>query len=501
MNKSNSWNSERPIRSIDAPTIMVVINRAWHEGDDDAAVFEATRGNWRIGQVSRARAIYVLGIAGGIVRGAYRVDSWHPSTLPDEEKRWGFNGVPAVELGVVGTSVKRLAPPRGASNPVRLFLDGVPEAASVDVSELAAQLNAEPLARIMFGQRELFHSNLLAWFFDALPDIADRVFQPLAVPGDAEGRSVDRERQNIDLVFCWPGYAPLVIENKVFSLPDLGQLDRYMEKVAQWKGAAPELCVLSMIAPEVEFRDVMGERVPFTRNGWRHLSYDGVADRLDEALEGAGDAYEVETMRRYSRVVRLVSALIDSTVVQGPESDEPVWLGHNELAPIASSQTRSALHKMRAFRLAALLNESLPTGADASDAGVSHGKPLVTWNAWIDREGHRICAGWQLQDGQFRRFLITPHILGTSFEKKAERIAFARRHPELFSFETLDVVLGKPGAQVGPARTDSGFGSFGSDFIYKYVKADTLTVSQLIRASAFVVQDILGQTDHESPRS
>ncbi|TFB54416.1 PD-(D/E)XK nuclease family protein [Cryobacterium tagatosivorans] len=487
--ESGSWVGDVPIPSIDAPTIMVVINRAWREGDDDAAVYEATRGNWRIAKGSRERAQYVLGVAGGIVRGAYRVESWFPSQRLGEEKRWGFNGVPARDLEVVGTSVKRIAPSRGAANPVRLFLDGVPAAVSADVAKIAADLNAEPLARIMFGQRELFHTNLLAWFFEALPDIADRVFQPLALPGDGEGRSVDRERQNLDLVFNWPGFAPLVIENKVFSLPALEQLDRYAEKVVKWKGSAPELCILSMIAPETELREIEGKPVSFTPNGWRHLSYDSLADRLDEALEGATRSYEVETMRRYSSIVRLLSALIESTSVQGPESDEHVWLDEDELAPIASSQTRTALKKMRAFRLAALVGSNLQF-ADAAEADVSHGKPLVTWETGIEREGHQIRVGWQLQDGQFRRFAITPHIFGTSLEKKAERFAFARRHPDLFSFDGLDAVLGDPGAPTGPFKTESGFGSFGSDFVYKYVRADTLTVSQLVRASAWVVADI-----------
>ena len=496
--ESSAWGGDVPIPSIDAPTVMVIINRLWREGDDDTAVYDATRGNWRIGKDSRGRARYVLGVAGGIVRGAYRVESWFPSQRPEEEKRWGFEGVPANELRVVGTSVKRLAQPRGAANPVRLFLDGVPAAASVDIAEIAADLNVEPLARIMFGQRELFHTNLLAWFFEALPEIADQVFQPLALPGDAAGRSVDRERQNLDLVFRWPGFAPLVIENKVFSLPELEQLDRYAEMVVKWKGSAAELCILSMIAPDTELREIAGKTVSFTSNGWRHLSYDSLADRLDEALEGAAESYEVETMRRYSRIVRLVSALIDSTAVQGPESDEPVWLDEDQLTAIASSQTRIALHKMRAFRLAALIDKSLPIDAGAADADVSHGKPLVTWDRWIEREGHQLRVGWQLQDGQFRRFTITPHIFGTSIEKKAERFAFARRNPDLFAFDALDAVLGNPGASTGPFKTESGFGSFGSDFVYKYVRADRLTVSQLLRAHAWIVAEVAVR---ESPQT
>ncbi|MBG6057780.1 hypothetical protein RCH16_000698 [Cryobacterium sp. MP_M5] len=183
-----------------------------------------------------------------------------------------------------------------------------------------------------------------------------------------------------------------------------------------------------------------------------------------------------------------LSALIDSTAIQGPESDESVWVDEEEFAPLASSQTRIALHKIRAFRLATLVRNAFPISAATVDADVSHGKPLVTWDSWTERDGHQIRAGWQLQDGQFRRFVITPHIFGTSFEKKAERFAFARRHPDLSSFAGLDSVLGNPGALTGPFKTESGFGSFGSDFVYKYVKADALTVSQLLRASIWVVE-------------
>lgn len=492
--ESRQWISDYPIRAVDAPTVMVVINRRWREGDDDGAVYEATRRHWKIGSATREKAVYVLGIAGGIVRGAYRVQSWFPSQQPGEEQRWGFNGTPALELSVVGASVKRFAPPKGASNPVRLFLEGVaaPEAIEIaDIADIAARLNAEPLARIMFGQRELFHTNLLAWFFETLPEIADRVLLPITVSGDETSRTVERERENLDLVFRWPGRAPLVIENKVFSLPALKQLDQYAQKVAKWKGSAPTLCLLSMVAPALQQSEIEGQLVAVTSNGWRHLSYDSLADRLDEELENAGESYEVETMRRYSRVVRLLSALIAATAVVGPTSAENVWIEEESLAPIASSQTRSALQKMRSFRLAALVDERLALDIDAAYADISHGKPVVTWDSSIEREGQSIRAGWQMQDGQFRRFVTTPHIHGSSPEKKAERVEFAKLHPDLFTFDGLDAVLGVPNALVRPATTESGFGDFSPDFVYKYVSIPDLSVAQLLHAADWVHRAVL----------
>lgn len=66
--------------------------------------------------------------------------------------------------------------------------------------EAASRIEANPLGRIMYGQRELFHSNLLGWFFDQLPDAADAVFRPLTRPGADSSRRVEREREHLDLV-------------------------------------------------------------------------------------------------------------------------------------------------------------------------------------------------------------------------------------------------------------------------------------------------------------
>ncbi len=88
-----------------------------------------------------------------------------------------------------------------------------------DFTAIARRIEANPLGRLMYGQRELFHSNLIGWFFDMLPEAADATFRPLTLPGTDSGRWVDRERGHMDLVFHWPDRAPLVIENKVFSLP------------------------------------------------------------------------------------------------------------------------------------------------------------------------------------------------------------------------------------------------------------------------------------------
>ena len=88
------------------------------------------------------------------------------------------------------------------------------------VEALCAALDAEPLYHASLGSKELFHSNLIAWFVDHHPDAAREVFESWSrsEPGTL-GAPTDRERRHLDLVIRLQDLAPLVIENKVFSPP------------------------------------------------------------------------------------------------------------------------------------------------------------------------------------------------------------------------------------------------------------------------------------------
>lgn len=460
-----------PVPPIVEPVVIFVINRVWVPDADDDATYDAIRMYWRVGAETRNRAVYALGVAGGVVRGAYRIESWKPGGA---EGRWGFTGAPVPEPGVVGTSVERLAPPRGAANPVRLYLDGIPPADERSVATIAEELHTEPLARIMYGQRELFHSNFLAWFFDTLPTLADAVFRDLTVDdpdGGSLTRRAERERESLDLVLSWPDAAPLVIENKVFSLPERDQLEQYRAKTARWKGAAAQHVLLSMSPP----------REPV--EGWTYLSYQELSERIDVALADVSDTgYEIETIRRYSRVVRLLSALLDTTVVR--LSTESAWLDSTQLDEIDSSQTRTALQKLRARRIQVVLDAEGP-GVGWTEAGISHGHPFVGWRRPIVVDGVEIHAGWQYQEGQFRLCIVLRHLRGRSEESKHAREAFAAEHPELFDFAPLLDILASPDGKVMPHNR---FGHFAPDYVYRYVKAPDQSIQQLIDAAHAINQ-------------
>lgn len=228
----------------------------------------------------------------------------------------------------------------------------------------AERIRTSPLGRLMYGQRELFHSNLLAWFFEALPSAADAVFQPLTVDGGEPTRDVTREQGNLDLIMRWPGKAPLVIENKVFSVAAREQLDRYEQTTATWQNS-PVLVLLSPSHPGFEL------------GRWHHLGYAELAKRIDAALPKS-DAYDVQTMRRYAALAQDLDRLMQGVAVEG--DDEPVWLSEGVLEELGSSQSRAALHKARAQRVAMRISASLAGCGVVARSAMTRSMPW--WRCW-----------------------------------------------------------------------------------------------------------------------
>jgi hypothetical protein len=61
-----------------------------------------------------------------------------------------------------------------------------------DLKEIVEKLDAEPLTHLMLGHHEVFHSNLLAWFFNCLKDESDDVFEPLTKSDNTEKGEIRR---------------------------------------------------------------------------------------------------------------------------------------------------------------------------------------------------------------------------------------------------------------------------------------------------------------------
>ncbi|SMH50433.1 hypothetical protein SAMN06295885_3537 [Rathayibacter oskolensis] len=347
----------------------------------------------------------------------------------------------------------------------------------MNFAEVAGRIDGNVLGRLMYGQRELFHSNLLAWFFDALPDSADEVFRPFSAAGVGSARSAERERQNMDLVLRWPDRAPLVIENKVFSLPDLAQLDEYARLAGSWRGSPPAFCLLAMSAPDLR---VAEDGTEATENGWRYLGYAELARRIEKALP-ADQSYEVETMRRYAALVEDLQHLVSSTDVVSEQ--ERVWLSDAELSAVSSSQTRAALQKARAQRIARLISREVPGRHRDVEHGMTRSVALVSCFEHIRIRGVDAWAGWQLQGAQFRRAVIfdDPAVRGRGAAFSERRAALARSLPELFVMPTV-LELERAGR--------NEFNHYAPDFVYQYGRVPSLSVRRLLDAAAEIHADL-----------
>lgn len=356
-----------------------------------------------------------------------------------------------------------------------------------NVADVVRRLLAEPLTHLMLGHRELFHSNLLAWFFENLPDAADAVFLPLttANPATSVRRRVLRESGNLDLQFEWPGQDPLIIENKVFSLPDEGQLARYTEDMKA--GSTPSLWLLSSSDPGwPDNQKVIGGRV------WKWLSYAVLADRIQAAVRGLGTEYPVETMRHYAIVAALLSDLAKSVVPQ--DSRETVSLAPAVREAVGASRLLSVVSKFRADGISQWMRRCLTREGFSSgefEGTITHSQAVNSWYA--DVLPGSIRAGWQIQGGTFRLAMIMEHLTGRDDAARTKRFEFAFTHQGFFEFGDLDGILGTAGSPVAPKispKNPMGFLRFDPDFVYRYKSVPHLSLAQLERASVVVAQRV-----------
>lgn len=338
----------------------------------------------------------------------------------------------------------------------------------------------------MFGNSELFHSNLLAWIFETFPEQADEVFGSLVAGGAAGSgdRRVERERENLDLVMHWPDRGSLVIENKVFSVPRPDQLDKYAGKMSKWKLPVGGAFLLSPTRHSFLER---GYSTGFQlKDGspivWHHLSFETLAETLELVFDGIPDSYEVETVRRYCTVLRALSALMARALIASTQDE--AFLDTSSLAQTLPKQAVTGLMKARAAHVAARLNHELAEVGQyggAAESGMSHSLPQVSWFTRATAGDVEIFAGWQYQEGVLRLALILDHLHGKGTSAKWNRAEFARSNPEFFSFEHLDEILGTTGVAVSSSSKAEGpFGHFDPDFVYRYKKIAGLSVQQLI---------------------
>jgi hypothetical protein len=476
-------------------------------------LYDATRMWWKIAasrtQAGPSAPEYAFAVNKGVVHAVYSILSWHRHP---QNSRFGFTGSIASDLETkyVNTDVSEYFP-KGAVNPIK-FVNCAPAAqtdattveldtqpASDDerrasIRSLAHELDSEPLANIMLGGRELFHSNLLAWFGKHMPGPASDVFDGLFTepadplrPGQGYVRRTARERDHLDVCLWWDDRRPMVIENKVFSLPDTTQLDRYSERILlDPELPEPRQVLLSLLDPQwaEDTYDTAGS----VANGraWHRVSYGQLSERINSALEFPPASYEVTLMRHYSAMVSNLQSLADSAGVKS--INEQIDLLNQVAMLDVEPRLLSSLNKMRARGVAQLIQGELDRlGLPAHiDSGFSNATSVITGFHGIQPElSNNTTVGWQLQGNNIRLFAVLPALAGKSSEDIAARVKWARENIRYFDFSVVDDILETQGVPEKPRSKgpEVEFNRFNPDFVYRSKKVDSLSVRPLRRQS------------------
>jgi hypothetical protein len=211
-----------------------------------------------------------------------------------------------------------------------------------NIAEICDKLRQDALHNLSLGGKKLFHSDFLAWFAQSYPEEAARVFSGYARPGDpGSGRDpaafAEREYEHLDLILRLPGLPLIVIENKVWSLPDGAQLQAYAAGPISRLGPDTAQILLSLTPPgwdEPGVRMLGGRR-------WDYLSYRELADRLEPAAErlgksaGADDCFAGQLVQRYAAWVKLLCQLAGEVTVA---PSEPVLLDDRSRAALGRAR-------------------------------------------------------------------------------------------------------------------------------------------------------------------
>lgn len=144
---------------------------------------------------------------------------------------------------------------------------------TLNLDSIIKSLERSALFNLSLSSKELFHSNFIAWLCKKYPiklgEIIMKYINKNHNIKNTEIKNVERENRNLDLTFKI-NEATIIIENKVKSIPDKIQLQKYREKT---KGDCIYI-LLTLISPS------------FPLKNWKLLTYSDLAEILSILLTG-----------------------------------------------------------------------------------------------------------------------------------------------------------------------------------------------------------------------
>lgn len=154
-------------------------------------------------------------------------------------------------------------------------------------------LRASPLFNLSLCSKELFHSNFLYWLGTTHCALFVAVCKELGckVNWNASPENIKREYCNLDLCACCDGQITFILENKVKSIPQKSQLDRY---VRENNPQTDDLILLSLATEFPDKENILNDGL------WKIRSYKDLCEAISKhknLLEG--DSYALALVEDY----------------------------------------------------------------------------------------------------------------------------------------------------------------------------------------------------------
>ena len=252
------------------------------------------------------------------------------------------------------------------------------------------ELYRSPLFHLSLANKELYHSNFIAWLGD------DDETKPLFIEIiknlsniDLSGKDfvVKREYKNYDLSILFKDNPNpvLVLENKNKSIPSKDQLDKYLEKE---KNNQDVKYVLLSLATEFPKKDEITK-------SWKLVSYACLACFLKDHIDLVKNGYKKQLIEDYISFISLLHKLSQSWLQQ-----TKFFMPVDEWDLLKKCRIHDLCDKIRAANMVVNYNKKYQSKIEWF---YSNGSAALAWNRPIDAQ-HEICI--QIQGGCYRHAIV-----------------------------------------------------------------------------------------------
>lgn len=335
-----------------------------------------------------------------------------------------------------------------------------------------SDLKKSPLFNLSLSSMELFHSNFLYWIaknnsIEFGKQFAE--FLKLKIV-DTEIQNISTEKGRIDFSFKYKKTGQeILFENKVKSLPNKAQLEKYYIKN---KGTKKYLILLSLSEP------------PFKICGWSYLTYEELGNIIKNILKNINDDYHKQIIEDY---LNFISCLVNiNKHINLSLADFYNFYCDNNFEQFKDIRLHGFYLKKKYERFSYLIYENLKK----QKIPLAEFNEKIVWESEEEkvfirsdmtrgmgiadlkyRIAKNIVLGIQIQGNQYRM------VVEDDNSKNANRLKDNLKSYKIW----FDFSKSFPKHKIYPTSSSKEFNKYGNTFFYKSVKInEDMKVSELL---------------------